>query len=303
MHYVLTFFVAICALMLNVGDALAQRAKKAKTPKQSARHMLWRLQTDSTVVYLMGSVHALPKEYYPLDTILDRSLDSSDVLVLEVALEESMNASVMQSMLLSAMLEQGMTLKDVLDDKTYALAAAKLKSNGADIGAFDRFEPWVLALMLSGLELKDKGFSGEHGVDVYFDTRAAAEAKERAGLETIEDQIEIFNSMSLATQGEFLRQTLKGSAPTTSSIVKLAAAWRSGDLKALEKLAISEMRKDSLLYERMLVARNRAWLPKIESYLADGSKRYLVVVGAAHLVGPDGLLTMLRARGFRPVQM
>src|SRR5687768_9868749 len=93
MQYVLTLLLSICALVFSIGDSFAQRARKAKTPKQSERHMLWRVQSDSSVVYVMGSVHVLPKKFYPLDTILERVLDSSDVLVLEVKLdEESQNA-------------------------------------------------------------------------------------------------------------------------------------------------------------------------------------------------------------------
>jgi uncharacterized protein len=308
MHYVLTVVLAALAFLLGVPDVAAQysrtrKPKPAKAAVQSKRHMLFRVQSDSTVVYLMGSVHMLPKSYYPLDSILERSLDSSDVLVLEIKLDAGTQMSAAQRMMSSAMLEEGETLQSVLDKKTYNAVKARLKTLGLDVALFERFEPWMVALTLAGLELKSSGFTGELGVDVHFSGRAQAESKQLEGLETVEDQLQLFDSMPLETQKVFLRQTLEGRDATTGMLNRLAAAWRIGDVKALEKLALSDMRTDSSFYQRMLVDRNRAWLPKIESYLNDAGRRYLVIVGAAHLLGPDGILEMLKAKGYDPVQM
>lgn len=303
MQYAFTLFLAALAVVINVSTSLAQRAREPRAPRQSQRHMLWRVQSDSTVVYVMGSVHMLPKKYYPLDTILERSLDSSDVLVLEVKLDESTQMEVMQKMLTDAMLPDGQTLKDVIAPKTYALAQTRLQQNGLDIALFDGMHPWVLALMLSGVELKNSGFSGELGVDAHFSERAKDESKTLGGLESVDDQLGIFKSMSLSAQEEFLRQAILGRDETSSALVKMASAWRRGDVKALEKLALTELRKDTAFYAAMVVNRNRSWMPKIESFLIDSSKRYLVIVGAAHLLGKDGIIEMLRAKGYVPVQM
>jgi uncharacterized protein len=305
MHYVLTLLIAALTFFIGVSDAVAQRAKKKTkaAPAQSQRHMLWRMQTDSTVVYLMGSVHMLPKSYYPLDTILERSLDSSDVLVLEVKLDEGTSMAVAQQMMTSAMLQDGQSLSTIVSKKTYDQAKSRLKKNGLDIAMFEPFEPWALALTVMGLELKSSGFSGEHGVDVHFSERAAAESKVVDGLETVEDQLRIFDSMSPETQEEFLKQTLNNRDETSAMLKDLASAWRRGDVKTLEKLALAQMKNDSTFYEKMLVGRNQAWMPKIEAMLNTSGKRYLVVVGAAHLVGADGIIEMLRAKGYDPVQM
>lgn len=308
MHYVLTIALLSLAFLLSAPDALAQwrRAKKATTPAaaaQSKRHMLWRVQSDSTVVYVMGSVHMLPKSYYPLDTILERSLDSSEVLVLEINLDADVQMSTAQKLMSSAMLEDGQTLATVLDKRTYRQVKSRMKALGLDVALFERFEPWMVALTLAGLELKSTGFTGDLGVDVHFSERALAESREVQGLETVEDQLELFDSMPLETQQTFLRQTLDGRDATSSMLKRLAAAWRLGDVNTLEKLALGEMKTDTAFYQRMLVKRNQAWLPKIETFLNDGARRYLVVVGAAHLLGPDGIIEMLRAKGYDPVQM
>jgi uncharacterized protein YbaP (TraB family) len=264
--------------------------------------MLWRVESDSTVVYIMGSVHALPKSYYPLDTILDRSLDSSDILVLEVDLDEGAAMQLAQRVMTGAVLDEGQTLSSVLSKKTYAMTKARLKKSGIDIAMFERLEPWAVGLMLMGLELRTTGFSGDLGVDAHFSDRARSESKEVIGLETVEDQLGVFESMAPPTQEEFLRQMLTDGDATSSTLKGLAAAWRRGDLKSTEK-SLAQMRRDTSFYQAMLVNRNRAWLPKIEAFLNDSSRRYLVVVGAAHLVGRDGVIEMLKAKGFTPVQM
>ncbi|MBC8144293.1 MAG: TraB/GumN family protein [bacterium] len=303
MRHVLSLLIAALALVLNFSSLVAQRVKAPRVPKQSARHMLWRVQSDSTVVYVMGSVHMLPKKFYPLDTILERALDSSDVLVLEVKLDEATQMNVMQKMLTDAMLPPGQTLRELIAPKTYALAQTRLKKNGLDISLFDGMQPWVLALMLSGVELRNSGFTGDLGVDMHLSARAEEQSKPLVGLETVDDQLSVFKSMSHKAQEELLRQAVTDGGSASAALVKLATAWRNGDVKQLEKLALNELKKDSSFYQAMQVDRNRAWLPKIEGYLNDSGKRYLVIVGAAHLLGDDGVIAMLRAKGYSPVQM
>lgn len=309
MHYVLTLALAVAMLFVNLADAVAQRSKgrtKAKAPAesvQSKRHMLFRVQSDSTVVYVMGSVHMLPKNFYPLDTILERSFDSSDVIVLEIKLDAATQMVAAQRMMSAALFEDGESLKSVLDKKTYGAVKARLRSLGLDVKLFERFEPWMVALTIAGLELKTSGFSGELGIDAHFSSRAQAESRQIEGLETVDDQLEIFDTMPIETQRTFLQQTLEGRNVTAGILKRLAGAWRTGDIKSLEKLALTGLRADSAVYRTMLVDRNEAWFPKIEGYLNDASRRYLVIVGAAHLLGPDGILEMLRAKGFVPEQL
>ena len=108
--------------------------------------------------------------------------------------------------------------------------------------------------------------------------------------------------MTMDQQDKFLAETLKGVATETASVGKLAAFWKAGDLAGIERLVLADVKEDPVVYERLLVARNRAWLPKIEA-LFSRPRHAFVVVGAAHLVGPDGLLAMLKAKGYQLVQM
>jgi hypothetical protein len=85
-------------------------------------------------------------------------------------------------------------------------------------------------------------------------------------------------------------------------MTKLMAAWKAGDAPGVEQIVLSEVKNDPLLYQRLLVERNKTWLPKIEALFARRGHA-LVVVGAAHLIGPDGVVAMLKSKGYTVEQL
>jgi uncharacterized protein len=165
-----------------------------------------------------------------------------------------------------------------------------------------RFKPWALSLTLLALEWQTAGFDANLGLDKHFYDRAQDEGKAVEGLETTEYQISRFDGMSMAQQDELLATTLRGLDDEKANVSRLALAWKTGDAPAIERLVLQDLKDDPLMYQRLLVERNRNWLPKLES-LFGRSGRAFVVVGAAHLVGPDGLLSMLKAKGYGVQQM
>ena len=80
-------------------------------------------------------------------------------------------------------------------------------------------------------------------------------------------------------------------------MTKLIEAWRAGDVATVERIVLKDLQQETQLYQRLLVERNKNWMPKLEA-LFSRKRPAFVVVGAAHIVGPDGLLTMLKARGY-----
>jgi uncharacterized protein YbaP (TraB family) len=108
--------------------------------------------------------------------------------------------------------------------------------------------------------------------------------------------------MTMEEQDRLLVETLKELETQKSAVTQLADAWKAGDAPAIEKIVLQDLKSDARLYQRMLVDRNRDWLPKLEALTARG-RRAFVVVGAAHLVGPDGLLEMLKAKGYTIEQL
>jgi uncharacterized protein len=272
-------------------------------PLRAAGHnFLWRATGRGGVVYLLGSVHMLSQDYYPLDPALESSFKDSDLLVEEVDLKEMLAPEAQLSILTKGMLPDGQTLDKVLTPPTYALVSKSVGELGAPIEALQRFKPWMLAIALEGLALQQGGFDPELGLDKHFYDLAQAGGTPVQGLETAEYQMSRFDGMTMAQQDQFLADTLKELDTEKTSVNKLAGAWKSGDAPAVEQIVLKDLKSDPVMYQRLLVERNRNWLPKIDALFSRRGHAF-VVVGAAHLVGPDGLLQMLKAKGYAIEQM
>lgn len=263
----------------------------------AAQSFLWKATGRQNVVYLVGSVHLLTKDYYPLSPALEAAFKDSDLLVEEADLAEMLSPDSQLLLLMRGMLPANQSLDKVLSPATYALVSKRVTDLGLPIEPLKRFKPWALALTLMGLEWQNAGFDAELGLDKHFYDRARAEGKPVQGLETADYQISRFDEMTFEQQDRLLAETLKGVENEKANVAALADAWQAGDAATIERVVLGELKDDRLIYERLLVERNRNWMPKIEALFSRRGRTF-VVVGAAHLVGPDGLLAMLRAKGY-----
>ncbi|HEY3303684.1 MAG TPA: TraB/GumN family protein [Candidatus Binatia bacterium] len=258
---------------------------------------LWKVRAKNNVVYLLGSIHYLKRQNYPLDRAMEAAFEDAKKVVFEIDLESAGAGEKEQLMVLKGVYADGTTLKDHVAPSTYALAEKQLKALGLDIQIFNQFEPWLTALTVLGLKLQAMGFDPGQGVDRYFFRKAKKERKETHGFETLEYQLGLFDGLPERVQEALLLQSLGEADLTEAAVDAVVKAWASGDLKTLDALLLQGMRDYPDLYRTLIVDRNRAWLPKIESYLSH-NENYLVVVGAAHLAGKDGLIEMLKAKGY-----
>ena len=185
---------------------------------------------------------------------------------------------------------------------TLALVSARVTALGLPLDPLKRFKPWALALTLLAMEWQTAGFDPDLGLDKHFYDRANAEGKAVQGLETVAFQISRFDEMTMPDQDRLLAQTLKELETETAAVTALADAWKAGDVATVEKIVLQDVKSDPVMYRRLIVERNQNWLPQIQA-LFTRAKPAFIVVGAAHLVGPDGLLATLRARGFALVQL
>ena len=115
-------------------------------------------------------------------------------------------------------------------------------------------------------------------------------------------QLSLFDGMTMAEQDRMLAESLKDLDSERANVLKLTDAWKAGDAAAVERIVLDDVKDDPLMYERLLVNRNRNWLPRLDALLARKTRAF-VVVGAAHLVGPDGLLAMFKAKGYKVDQL
>lgn len=282
----------VVALILTL--AIAQAAE--------ARSFIWKVSRGQQTLYLVGSVHLLSKDFYPLSEAMESAFKESDLLVEEVDLAELHSPEAQLSVLTRGMLPGGRTLDQVVSPSTFNMVSKRLSDMGMPVEPLKRFKPWALALTLLGVEWQRAGFDPDLGLDKHFYDRAQSEAKPVRALETAEYQIARFDDMPFDQQDRLLAQTLRDIDTETANVTKLAEAWKTGDSAGVERVVLQDLKSDPQMYERLLLERNRAWLPKIEALFTQ-NRRAFVVVGAAHVVGPDGLLATLRAKGYTIEQM
>jgi uncharacterized protein YbaP (TraB family) len=257
----------------------------------------WRVTAASGgELTLLGSMHVLRPSDHPLPQSVDALIERAELVVMELDLDDVDAASQQRAILTTAMLPQGTVLKDVVDADVYRLVGETTSELGVDINLLQSFEPWFLAITLLDQGLRRLGFQGEQGVEQYVLGRSQRLRKEVVGLETLEFQIGIFDSLPPAQQQAMLEQTLAELDEAAAVLGDMVAAWRDGELEALADELLDEFDDFPGLYDTLVTKRNNAWVPTLERMLADG-RRHLVVVGALHLVGPDSVIDLLRARG------
>lgn len=268
---------------------------------EGALHSLWELHGKHNTVYLLGSIHVLRPNDYPLAPIVLDAYTHAGSLIMEVNLEEIDSDQVQAEMLASATLSDGKTLPDVLGKERYARAAALAHEIGVDLSRFDQFAPWFAAEAISELQLTQLGFQPENGVEMYFMDRARSDGKSMDGLETVHDQISVFQNMSMDAQAEYLVSSLEQAHDLPKEVDSMVRAWQRGDTRWFENELQSDLGHDSNLYQSVLLARNRKWVPKIEALL-NGDKNYLVIVGTGHLAGPGSVVDLLKKDGIVATQ-
>jgi hypothetical protein len=266
-----------------------------------ALHSLWEVHGKHNTVYLLGSIHVLRLTDYPLAPALLEAYGNAKSVFMEVNLQDIGSEQVQAEMLASATLPEGRTLPDVLGAQRYSHADALAREVGVELSLFDQFAPWFAAEAISQMQLTQLGFQPESGVEMYFLDRARTDGKSVAGLETVHDQIAVFQNMSLDTQAEYLVSSLEEAHDLGSVVDSMVHAWQRGDTQWFVNQLQSEFGKDPRLYQSVLVARNRKWIPKIEAML-DDDKNYLVIVGTGHLVGAGSVIDLLKKDGIGATQ-
>jgi uncharacterized protein YbaP (TraB family) len=232
------------------------------------KRSLWRVRSKNNVVYLLGSIHYLKAQNYPLAEEMEAAFKDAKKLIFEINLESAEGGRAQQLMASKGIYTDQTTLKEHVAPATYALAEKQLKELGLDIQIFNQFKPWFTALTVLALKLQAMGFDPGKGIDQYFFRKAKKEKKEVDGFETLEYQFGLFDGLPERVQESLLLQTLSGGDLTETGVDGIVKAWAAGDIQALETILLQGMKEFPEVYQRLIVDRNQAWLPKIEFFLS-----------------------------------
>ena len=293
--------VALALLLATLAPAAFGGAPPGET-EGAAKHCLWRVRSATNTVYLLGSIHIMRPDGFPLAVVIESAFASSSVAVFEVDLSAAGTVDTALGALAAGALPEGRTLADVVSPETYRLAQQRLAEAGYDMAGMQRMRPWMVATTVALAELRRAGYSPADGVDQHFQRRAVDAGMRVIGLETVDEQLALFADLTPQEDEAFLVQTLRELATLIPQVDELTAVWRSGRTAEVEALLAEGFAAFPRLYERLVVDRNRRWLPQIETLLA-GDQRAFVAVGALHLVGERGVVELLRAKGYQVEQL
>ncbi len=260
--------------------------------------LVYKIQSDTNTVYLMGSIHALAEEYYPLTRAFSYAYYNSQKVIFEIDPDILFSRKTMLRREKFSTLTDGKTLKSVLSPKAYTILKKHLKSIDLDINEINKYKPWAVFLSLGTKSLSTLEFRSDLGVDNYFFRLAKDSGKPTGGLETSEDQWNVFDKLTFKEQSKLIIDAFTAKSPEEErkEFLTLVKNWHQGNLAGLERDA-KKGRKYPNLHKRLLEDRNRNWIPQIEGLLKE-DKNVLVIVGAAHLVGQYGLLSLLTDKGY-----
>lgn len=267
-------------------------------PAEVNNSIFWKAYNNDTVIYLLGSIHAGDKSFYPLPAHIYQAFEQSDILAVELdAITAQSKAATEMAKL--AMLPKGKTLEDMLSKDDYKLVAEGLKKIGMNIELMKGLKPWAIAMTVQMMQAMKLGLNPSLGIDFHFLTKAHKTKKQIDELEGATYQINLFNAFSDKVQKDFLLESIKQLDEENTDLAKLSNAWKSGDdatiNSVLNKAANDPKGKE--LYKKLLTDRNYEMSEKIENYFKN-SKKVFVVVGAGHLVGKEGIIEILAKKGF-----
>jgi len=258
--------------------------------------MLWVAHGKQNTVYLLGSIHLLRQRDYPLPSAIDLVYDEADIIVMELDMDDLDFVDVFTTMRELGVLDGATRLRDLLGSELHAQAAAAAEATAVPLELLQDSEPWLAAITVQELLAMRAGFSAELGVERYLSDKAANDGKPIVGLETVAEQLGYLDGLAMDAQNQWLVHSLVDGLRIEMLADPLVTAWRVGDIDYLERELIHEAKMSPAVHDALLVQRNRSWIDKIVNYL-DDQEDYLVVVGAAHLVGDDGVVDLLAKRG------
>jgi uncharacterized protein YbaP (TraB family) len=268
----------------------------APVETDAASACVWKVAGPSGgTLFLGGSIHFLQSTDYPLPSAYNRAFDASSRLVLED--DPKVSAAAFKDLVKAGQYPKGDSLKNHVDPRTYDYVRRFFRLVDVSEQTFSTFRPWLINLMLESPPPQYFAL----GVESFFTERARANAKPISGLESAKEHNQVFTGLS-DREGEALLLILFINAGRTTPGTDLMAAWRRGDAETLARRMHESFRDFPSFGDRLLGARNRNWIPKLERYLRSGQICF-VLVGAAHMGGADGLLALLRGRGCKIEQL
>lgn len=263
---------------------------------------MWQINGFENRVYLLGSIHLLREQDHPLPTAIYRAYDDAEKIIMELDMDDMdpVAGQVMTNEL--GLIQDGRTLSDLMGAELYGEATKLAAVAQVPLSLLDKSEPWYAAMTVEIMLLMRIGFNPAYGIETHLMELARSDGKEILGFETMRQQLGFLDGLSPEAQRDMLIQALSEGEDMPDMMDEMIAAWRQGDVTFMEESLLSEMQDYPELNRVIVVDRNIDWTNQIEALL-DDQEDYLIVVGALHLIGDEGVPGLLESRGHQVTQL
>jgi uncharacterized protein YbaP (TraB family) len=295
-HFIYISCLLLCLCLQSTVSAAQDKA------------FFWQVSSGNVSVYLLGSIHAADKSFYPLRQDIEDAYAHSTFLVVELDINQVDSGAYNRILLEKGVYRDGVTIKEAISDETWLQLRQQLRQLNISYDAVKTYKPGILVLTLSAAQVMHLGFDPQLGIDMHFLLKAAQTEKQIVELETLEQQIDLFLDVP---DGELLLKeslhSLRGSELLMADMVRF---WKQGDEAKMNALlfeqALIEYPVFAEIYDRLFYERNQQMTFKIEQMLkkSDATNKavtkvsYFVVVGSGHLIGDKGIVSELRQKGY-----
>lgn len=259
---------------------------------------LYKIEKNGHQSYLLGTIHVGDNSMANLPNNIISALSASQQLVVEVDIDAMSQFEMQKIVMKYGMLQGNNTLQSVLDASNYQWLKTYFNNKKIDISLFNKYKPWLVSLTIMMMEYQNAGFSEEYGIDKQLLKLAGTQSKSIYSLESIEFQMQLFDKVGM-DNNQYMSDMRDEMSRVNTDIPELVTAWKNGDIKALDDVrhkSFGNTPFEQRMQKLMLSDRNQNWVKQLTPMLAQ--KDLFIAVGALHLVGEQGLITLLQQQGF-----
>lgn len=286
----------------NIVEIMETAMSEARATSGPGAPALLQFSDDDTTVYLFGTVHLLKADLEWQTPAIEKVIADADKLVLEADTQSpEAIAKVQQVLLKEGVFLDGQTLSSVLGKDNAAIVEAAFEKNKIPMQAVEPLKPWMVSIHFGLTEMAKAGYDPKSGVEQVIISEIGDIDTEY--LESAEEQIHLFSRAPYDEQVEGLLAVVSSSDIDGEYLDTLVSEWADGDLKGLTAMTAKPTFQGSeKTYDAFITNRNRNWVPKIKALLDEPGTK-LVAVGAAHIVGDNSVVAMLKAEGIDVVRV
>jgi len=267
-----------------------------------AQSSVWMVKAGKATVYLAGSVHLLRPEDHPLPAEFFRAYDNSRRIVFEVMPGEMERPENTEKYLRASVYSDGTTLREHIPPETYTRAESYCQEKNYPMNRLAYLRPGFFLITLTVFEMNKLGADLKKGVDYYFKEKALQDGKTIGAMETAEEQIKFLSALDAALDGKQMLASIDELKMVESYYNKTVAAWRKGDEEEIGRLYLKRLKGYPEAYQAIITDRNKRWVKIVETFLG-AEENTMVIGGVAHFAGEEGLLNLLRQRGYKVVKL